>query len=272
MHIDIDKTLEGKMGAKARYVPGWVRRWLKNLIHQDEINTIVEHAGDRQGADWIRFSLGELDVKVEVEGLENLPPASEANHYTFVSNHPLGGLDGLALGMILGEHFDGKIKFLVNDLLMNVEALAGFFVPVNITGRQSRNLPRKVDECFQGDNAVIMFPAGLCSRRINGVIHDLPWKKTFVVKSRQTGRSIVPIHFSGQNSPRFYRIAEWCKRLHIKFNLAMLYLPDEMFRNQHHTFRVHIGKPIAHSDLTTARTPQQWAQYIEEQAYSLPVE
>lgn len=269
MHIDLDKVLEGKMGAKARYVPRFLRQWLKNLIHQDEINAIVERAGDRQGADWIQYCLDELDVRIEIHGVENLPQKETAEQYTFVSNHPLGGLDGLALGMVLGRHFDGKVKFLVNDLLMNVEALAPLFVPINKTGKQSRNLPKLVDDCFAGKHAVIMFPAGLCSRSNKGIIHDLPWRKTFVAKSRQSNRSVVPVYFSGQNSKRFYRIANWQKRLGIKFNFAMLFLPDEMFRNQHKTFHIVFGEPITHSTLTAEKSNQDWAQTIENKAYGL---
>ena len=114
-----------------------------------------------------------------------------------------------------------------------------------------------------------MFPAGLCSRKINGVIRDLPWKKTFISKSVETHRDVVPIHFSGQNSNFFYNLANVCKALGIKFNIAMLFLVDEMYKNVHKSFDVHIGKPIPWETFDKSRTPAQWAQYVQDIVYQL---
>jgi putative hemolysin len=126
-----------------------------------------------------------------------------------------------------------------------------------------------VEEGFNSDNNIIMFPAGLCSRKINGVIRDLPWKKTFISKSVETHRDVVPIHFSGQNSNFFYNLANVCKALGIKFNIAMLFLVDEMYKNVHKSFDVHIGKPIPWETFDKSRTPAQWAQYVQDIVYQL---
>ncbi len=267
--IDIDKVLAEKAGKKARYVPRFVRNWLKRLVHQDEINGFLWNNRDKEGVDWLEAVLRFLDVRVEVHGANNLPPAIEGRHYTFVSNHPLGGADGVAVGAVIGRHYEEKVKYLVNDLLMNLPNLAPLCIPINKTGAQGRQFPAMVEAGFKSDNHIIMFPAGLCSRKRKGVIRDIPWKKTFVVKSRQTLRDVVPIHFSGHNSNRFYRIANITRRLGIKFNIAMLFLPDEMFRNRHQTFTITIGKPIPHSTFDNTRTPAQWAQWVEETVYSL---
>ena len=169
-----------------------------------------------------------LDVTVDVEGLEHL--SDRSRKYTFVSNHPLGAIDGVTLGMVLGRHFDGKIKYLVNDLLMNLKGLAPLCIPINKMGKQARNFPQLVAEAFSSDNQIVMFPAGICSRRMpDGEIRDLDWNKTFITKSVMTQRDVVPIHFIGRNSDRFYSVAEWCRRLHLKFNFAQLFLPDEMY-------------------------------------------
>ena len=114
-----------------------------------------------------------------------------------------------------------------------------------------------------------MFPAGLCSRQIDGRIQDIPWKKTFISKSVETHRDIVPIHFEGQNSPRFYRIANWCQRLGLKFNLAMLFLADEMYLGQHQTYRVTIGKPIPWQTFDRSKSPIEWAKIVREGVYQL---
>ena len=159
------------------------------------------------------------------------------------------------------------MKYLVNDLLMNLRGLAPLCIPINKTGKQSRDFPRMVEAGFQSDNHIIMFPAGLCSRRRNGVIKDLDWKKTFVVKSVETHRDVVPLHFEGRNSDFFYRLANICKALGIKVNIAMLYLADEMLKNRHKTFTLTIGKPIPWQTFDKSKTPFEWAQDVKERVY-----
>lgn len=267
--IDIDKVLQSKMGDKAKWVPRFVVNWLKRIVHQDEINCFIEQEGDKQGVEWIEDCLKYLDTKVVVEGEENLPAVSNTRRYTFVSNHPLGGLDGLALGAVIGRRYEGQVKYLVNDLLMNLKGLAPLFIPINKTGKQSRNFPAIVEAGFSSDNHIIMFPAGLCSRRTNGVICDLEWKKTFVTKSVETQRDVVPIYFEGRNSDFFYRLANVSKALGIKFNIAMLFLADELFKNQHNTFTVRIGKPIPWQTFDKTKSPVEWAQHVKEQVYAM---
>ncbi len=264
--IDLDKIVRSRAGNKARYIPRCLISGLKRLIHQDFINEYLRRG--YVGVDFCENTLKYLDVKVKVEGLENISDLSR--RYTFVSNHPLGAIDGVTLGMVLGRHYDGKIKYLVNDLLMNLEGLAPLCIPINKLGKQGRSFPQMVEDAFRSDSQIIMFPAGICSRRMkDGSIRDLAWNKTFVVKSVATGRDIVPIHFVGQNSKRFYSIAEWCKRLRLKFNLAMLFLPDEMYRSQHGEYRVIIGQPISWTTFDKSKSPQQWAQEVKEQVYKL---
>ena len=268
--IDIDKVLKEKAPDKAKYIPRFVVTYLKPIVHQDELNEMLTELGDLQGVDFAKRTLELLDNKIVVHGAENLP--SDDRFYTFVSNHPLGGADGLALGAVIGEHYQGKIKFLVNDLLMNLHGLAPFFIPINKTGKQSKDFPRRVEAGFASkENQLIMFPAGICSRKQNGVIKDLPWKKTFVTKSVEYQRDVVPIYFDGRNSDFFYNLANACKWLGIKFNIAMLYLADEMLKNRHKTFNVTIGKPIPWQTFDHSKTPSEWAQFVKEIVYKLNI-
>lgn len=267
--IDIDHILKGKMGSKAKFVPKFARNWLKRIIHQDEVNAFLWDSRDKTGVEWLEATLRYLDVTLEIEGKENLPAKDDGRFYTFVSNHPLGGADGVALGAIIGKQYDGRFRYLVNDLLMNLPGLAPLCIPINKTGHQSRNFPAMVEAGFKSNHHMLMFPAGLCSRKINGEIHDLDWKKTFITKSVETQRDVVPIHFSGENSDRFYRIANICKRLGIKFNIAMLFLVDEMYKNVHKTFRVTIGKPIPWQTFDKSKSATQWALHVEDIVYQL---
>ena len=267
--IDIDKVLEEKAGEKAKRVPRFVVSWLKHIIHQDDLNVFMEQEGEKQGVEWLNDCVKFLGMNLEIQGIENLPQPNDGRNYTFVSNHPLGGIDGVALGSILGGHYDGKVKYLVNDLLMNLHGLAPLCIPINKTGNQSRQFPAMVEAGFKSDNHIIMFPAGLCSRRHNGIIRDIPWTKTFITKSVETQRDVVPIHFGGQNSNFFYRLANISKMLGLKFNIAMIFLVDEMFKNCNKTFTVKIGKPIPWQTFDRSKTSLEWANYVQDIVYKL---
>lgn len=267
--IDISEILKGKMGSKAKFVPSLLVKWLKHIIHQDEVNEYLWKSRHLTGVEWLEDCMRYLDMTLEIVGEENLPDKNDGRLYTFVSNHPLGGEDGVALGAVIGRHYDGRFRYLVNDLLMNLPGLAPLCIPINKTGAQSRNFPKMVEAGFKGDNHILMFPAGLCSRRTNGVIRDLPWTKTFITKSVETHRDVVPIHFGGKNSDFFYSLANFCKKTGIKVNIAMLFLVDEMYKNTHKTFRIAIGKPIPWQTFDKSRTPLQWAQYVQDKVYEL---
>ncbi len=266
--IDIEKILRDKMGKKARYVPRFVISWLKKIIHEDEVNRFLWENRKLEGTEWLTACVQYLDMTLDIVGAENLPDKHDGKLYTFVSNHPLGGQDGVSLGSIIGQHYDGKFRYLVNDLLLNLPGLKPVSIGINKTGRQSRDFPRMVEAGFNSDNHLLMFPAGLNSRKLNGEIHDLPWKKTFITKSVETHRDVVPIHFSGRNSKRFYRIAKFSDRW-LPFNLAMLFLVDEMYRNVGKTFRVTIGKPIPWQTFNKTKSPMEWAKFVEDRVYGL---
>lgn len=266
--IDIEKILRDKMGEKARYVPRFVISWLKKIIHEDEVNRFLWENRKLEGTEWLTACVQYLDMTLDIVGAENLPDKHDGKLYTFVSNHPLGGQDGVSLGSIIGQHYDGKFRYLVNDLLLNLPGLKPVSIGINKTGRQSRDFPRMVEAGFNSDNHLLMFPAGLNSRKLNGKIHDLPWKKTFITKSVETHRDVVPIHFSGRNSKRFYRIAKFSDRW-LPFNLAMLFLVDEMYRNVGKTFRITIGKPIPWQTFNKTKSPMEWAKFVEDRVYGL---
>lgn len=266
LQIDVEAILAAKAGKKARYVPRFLVSYLKKIIHQDEVNAFLREHHAKRDFEFLEAFMEYFNNSFDVHGLENLPADGR---FTFVSNHPLGAQDGIGLAYILGRKYEGKIKLLVNDLLMNIPNISSFWVPINKTGKQARNFPQMVTAAFESENNILMFPAGICSRKQKGVIRDLEWKKTFITKSVQTQRDIVPIHFEGQNSNFFYRLANINKMLGLKFNIAMLYLSDEMFKNKNKTFKVTIGKPIPWQTFDRSKTPVEWAQYVKNLVYEL---
>ena len=264
--IDIKKVFYDKNPTIARMLPGFVYAYLKRILHQDFINEFLERHGHKNGLEFIEGTLEEFNNKLVVAGRENIP---KEGRFLFVSNHPLGGFDGMMLIRILRQHYP-RVIFLVNDILMNMRNLGEFFVPINKEGGQSRESAAQMEKAYQSDAQIITFPSGFVSRRIRGKIQDLPWKKNFVMKARQYKRDVVPIHVSGRNTNFFYRLANFRKFLGIKWNLEMFYLPDETYKHRDKTFTFTFGKPIPFSTFDKTRTPLEWAAYVRELVYSLP--
>lgn len=240
--LDVAAIIRQRLGARSRWVPGFALGWLERLICQDEMNALLRAAYPRRGADFCRAVMDYLDIDVDVKGLENMPDSPRA---IFASNHPLGGLDGMALIDFAARYYGRPPLFVINDLLMAIEPLRDVFIPVNKHGAQSRESARAIDEAMLSDRPVLVFPAGLCSRRRNGVVADLQWNKMFVQKARQSQRTIVPLAFKAANSDRFYTWANRRERLGIKFNAEMVLLPAEVFKSRGKTFEIIVGKPIA---------------------------
>lgn len=257
MKIDIDQVLRARLPRHYRYIPRFVVRWLERTICQDRLNAILVKMAGKNSVDAAIAALDDMNITIEANGLDQLPDG----RYMFVSNHPLGGLDGLALISLLGQRYDRKIKFLVNDLLMAVEPLRGVFLPVNKYGSQSRDTAIQIEEALKSDNQFITFPAGLCSRmQPDGTIADLPWQKSAVVHAVNYQRDIVPVYFDAQNSKFFYRFAKWRKKLGIKFNIELTFLPKEMIKQCGTTLRAIIGEPIPWDSLDASRPKQEAAR------------
>ena len=265
--IYIEQVFKNKNPRVARMIPGFVYSFLKRLIHQDGINEFIEKYGDRKGLDFADGMMEYLRVTYDVRGEENLPPPE--GRYIFASNHPLGGPDGVILISFLGKRYP-DLKFPVNDLLLNLKNLNNIFLPVNKHGAMAREAAAAIEEAYASSCQMIMFPAGLCSRKIKGKICDLTWQKSFVTKAVQYQRDIVPIFFSGKNSDFFYNLANFRKHIHLKANLEMLWLPDETFKKIGQHFTLYIGKPIPWQSLDKSRKPLEWAAEIKRQIYELP--
>ena len=261
--VDLDAIVAAKFPGKK--LPGWLMRFFKRFIHQDWMNSFLCRGYD--GVEFCDELLKWMDIQIEVEGLENVP--ADGTRYTFASNHPLGAIDGISLCSLITHNF-GPMKMLVNDFLLYIKPIAPLCVPINKVGSQARNLPQQIDAAYASDNHLLMFPAGVCSRKEKGKIQDLPWTKTFINKSVETGRAIVPVHFVGRNPARFYR-ADWFfrKLLKIKFNIPMLFLPDAFYHAQHKPFRIIPGKPVPAAHFDSTRKPLEWAAWMREQVYQL---
>ncbi len=264
--IDIKQVLRQKAPSVARKIPGFMVDYLIRTVHQDELNEILRRYHDKDGVAFMQELIGYFDLNLELVNEENIPAEGR---YIFASNHPLGGLDGICLSAIIGGRFDGKIRYLVNDLLLYLSNLRSIFVPINKHGAQGKKNAELIEKAYASDNQIITFPAGLCSRKQNGKIQDTEWKKSFIQKAVEYRRDIVPVFFEGRNSNFFYRLANMRKALGIKMNYEMIYLPDEMFKSKHKTYSIHFGKPIPWQTFDSSRKPAEWAEWVKEIVYNL---
>ena len=262
--IDIERVIADKNPALLKALPGFIINYLKHVIHQKELNALLYTNRDKQGLDFVDAILQEFDAKISTSGLANIPIEGR---FLIASNHPLGGLDGIALMGVVGK-VRKDIVFPVNDLLMNLPNISDLFIPVNKHGSNAGNIS-VFEDTFASDKAVLYFPAGLCSRKQKGRIADLEWKKSFITKARKHQRDIIPTHIDGRNSGFFYNLANFRKRLGIKANIEMLYLVDEMYNQKNKQVKIIFGKPIPYQIFDKRFTDTQWAQIVKAFVYSL---
>ena len=264
--VDLDEILRTKAPRIYRKIPKFLIRFLEWVIDQKQLNHFFALSAGLTGVDFMESSLHNFELTVHLKGTENLPKADR--HCIFASNHPLGGLDGIVLSAVLGKHYNGKIRYLVNDILYFIEPLRDIFIPINKRGAQGKAAAMQLNESFLSENQIITFPAGLCSRKTKGVIRDPEWKKNFISKAIEYQRDVVPVYFEAKNSNFFYNIANIRKLLSLKFNIEMLLLPREMFKAKQSVFTIYFGEPVPWQSFDQSKTPQQWAKTIENKVYN----
>lgn len=263
--IDVQAVLESKNPSLAKVIPAFVINYLKRIIHQDEINLVLQKYGHLHDSLFIGAALKELGISYNVTGTENIPAKGR---FIFASNHPLGGLDGLVFIYEISRYYN-DIKFPVNDILMNIKNLSGIFLPVNKHGAQAKEAARSLEEAYASSSQILYFPAGLCSRKRRKVICDLTWHKSFISKAIQHKRDIIPVFISGRNSDFFYNLANLRKFLGIGANIEMLYLPDEMFRQKEKDITLVFGEKIPWETFDRSRTHSEWAEWVKGKSYGL---
>jgi 1-acyl-sn-glycerol-3-phosphate acyltransferase len=235
LFLDLDKVLKDKNPKLYRVLPGFVLRYLKRIIHQDELNYIMRTYKDFEGLDFVIEVLNYFEIETTIVGGENVP---KEGRFVFASNHPIGGVDGMIFMQEVGKFF-GPTKSMINDLLLNITNMQSLFVGVNKHGSNSREGLEQIDSAFASDDQILIFPAGLASRRKKGKIRDTEWKKTFVSRAVKFERDVIPVHISGRVSNFFYNFANLRKALGIKANLEMLYLSDETFKQKKKNLPLH---------------------------------
>ncbi|HLW20080.1 MAG TPA: 1-acyl-sn-glycerol-3-phosphate acyltransferase [Cyclobacteriaceae bacterium] len=263
--IDIKKVIKEKNPSLLKWMPSLLLGYITRIAHEDDINDIMERNGHLRGLDFVDALIADFGVEVSLKGDENIPLDKPV---IFAANHPLGGLDGIAFMHALGKH-RVDIKFLVNDLLSNIKNFDGLFVPVNKHGSHGRAATAIIEDTYSSDGAVLVFPAGLVSRKQKDGIKDLEWKKSFISKARKYKKDVIPVYIEGKNSSFFYNLAKVRKSVGIKANIEMFYLADEMFAQKGQKVTIHIGKPLSYDYFDPSKTDKSWAEEVKQKVYDM---
>lgn len=267
-YIIIKEVIRHKNPKLLKWIPGFVLRYIERVAHEDDINDIMHKLGHLEGLDFIDGLIEYLDFKVVLKGAENIP---KEGGVIFASNHPLGGLDGIAFMHALGQ-YRKDVKFIVNDLLLHIKNLQPLFVGVNKHGTQAKHAIQAIDEAYAKDHALLVFPAGLVSRKIGGKIQDLEWTKSFVSKAKKYKREIIPVYIDGKNSKFFYNFARLRQQVGVKANIEMFYLADELFAQRNKQVTIIIGEPIPYQHFDKSKSEKEWAAEVRKVAYNLSPE
>lgn len=266
MRIDLEQVLKDKKPLLYRRLPKFLVGWLKRIIHEDDINEILRLYGTKQGVEFARDALLHIGVSRTVYFSEDL--SKTEGRYIFASNHPLGGVDAfIAVEAI--EDGIGSVKVVVNDVLMQIKPLSSIFVPINKFGSQNANYLMQYNALMASNEQVLFFPAGVCSRKVGGKVCDLEWKRNFITKAIEFKRDVVPVYVEAQNSPFFYRVALWRKRLGIKFNLELILLPSEFFKKRGAHINIYFGPVVPYTELSNGKSATEWAAEIKKMCYNL---
>ena len=255
--LDLNEILGPKMSAK---LPGFVKRFFARRLHIKQINDCIMKAEHYAGAGFFDEALDYVGITYKVRGEENIDLSKK---YLFACNHPLGGPEALIIGSIFSRIYGDGFMVPSNQILYNMKPLQEFFVPVSVGGRQGREIAERIAGMFESDRQVLVFPAGLCAKSIKGVVTEMPWKKMFISQARKYQRDVVPVHISGHNS-KWYFFLSWLSRtLKLKFNLGMIYLVDELFKQRGNEFVITFGKPIEYDRFDKTKTDLQWADEVK---------
>ena len=263
--IDVKRLIASKSPRLAKWLPGFVIRYLKRILHEEELNVFLNRTKEVKNIDFCDASAEFLHMKVKLIGLENIPKEGPV---ILVMNHPFGGLDALALVSALRGHRE-DLKFIVNDILMNLTNLADLFVGVNKHGKTEKSTRQQIMDVFESPHAVCVFPAGLVSRKSHGIVRDLEWKKTFVTYAKKLNQPIIPIYIDGKLSNFFYRLSNFRKFLGIKANIEMIFLVHELFKLRGKTVTLTVGESIQPETLNTKQSEKDLAQEIKAKVYEL---
>ncbi|MEJ2584829.1 MAG: lysophospholipid acyltransferase family protein [Robiginitalea sp.] len=243
---------------------GWS---LMQLTSMSSINRVYQKYEDLPGPEFLDAILNHYEIEFEIpeEDFRRLP---KEGPFITISNHPLGGIDGmLLLKLLLEKRSDFKI--IANFLLQRIDPLKPFILPVNPfetrkdVGNSIMGFKRAMAHLREG-HPLGIFPAGEVSTYRDGrLIVDKPWEEAALKLIRKAEVPVVPIYFHARNSRMFYRLS----RVHEIFRTAKL--PSELSTQRNRSIKVRIGQPISVKVQQEQETLEEFTELLRRKTYIL---
>ena len=268
MSLVTSKEISSVLGmSKYGFIGTFVGWLLMKLLSISTINKIYNNHKHKKDLDFLNGILDEFQIEFEIpeEDLKRIP---KEGPFITVSNHPLGGIDGiLLLKLLLQERPDYKI--IANFLLHRIEPLKPFVMPVNPfeTHKDAKSSVAGIKSALQhirNGNPLGIFPAGEVSTYRDGkLMVDKPWEEGAVRLIKKAQVPIIPIYFHAKNSNLFYVLS----RISDTFRTAKL--PSELLSQKRRVIKVRIGKPISVKDQNTYEDIPSFYEFIRKKTYML---
>ena len=263
--IDVELALQEKIPDIYKKIPGVLIRLMEKVIRQADMNRMIHESSHLNGIPLVDWVLDQFGVNIVVKGKKLIP---KKGRYIYPANHPIGGLDGLAIVSVVAK-IHPLIKFVANDLLRVIKGFDSISLYIARFGQINRRNAILINKTLASEAQLLVQPAGTVSKRNPVKISDLAWNKFFIHKAIQYKRDVIPVHVQARNSRLFYNIASFRKIFRIKSNLEMFLLPREMFNKSGETITITFGIPIAYKTFDDSRTHLEWAQKVREYVYVL---
>jgi putative hemolysin len=264
--LNIESAIQQKFPNFEHKSP-WIKKptigLLRKLSYEHQVNQFLDAHQDLKGFDFIEqvFDHFKFSYSISHRERSNIPASGRV---VIVANHPLGALDGLALLKLVGE-VRRDVKIVVNDMLMNFQAVKDLLLPVdNLTKATQKSSIADIINCLNNDQAVIVFPAGEVSRiRPNGV-RDGKWTSGFLHFAKKTNSPILPIYVDARNSSLFYSSSMVYKPL------ASMLLAHEIFNKNSQTITLRVGQSIPFQQIRLLPlAKKQMAKLIRHHLYRI---
>ncbi len=261
---DIAKVLKlQKIGILGNAI-GWI---ILKLTKIDKINQVYEKVKSYEGNEFFNVLIEGFGLKYKIseDDLKRIP---NTGSFITISNHPLGGADGIILLKILAE-IRPDIKITGNFLLQKIKPLIPYLIAVNPFDER-KDLKQNMGGTelslahLAAGNSLGFFPAGeVSTEKENGIYVDRPWNKGVIKIIQKADVPVIPIYFHTKNSRFFYFLSK------ISGVLRTAKLPSELFNKSKSPIKIRIGKPIQPSELEQYQDINELSQYLRNKTYIL---
>ncbi|CAM4197520.1 MULTISPECIES: GNAT family N-acyltransferase [Flavobacterium] len=243
---------------------GWL---LMKVLKISTLNKIYDRNKHLEKLDFLNAILDEFQIKFEIpeEDLKRLP---KDGGYITISNHPLGGIDGILLLKLMLER-EPDFKIIANFLLHRIEPMKPYIMPVNPfeEHKDAKSSLIGIKETLRhlSDGKPLgMFPAGEVSTYKDGkIVVDKAWEEGAIKIIKKAGVPVVPIYFHAKNSKLFYFLSK------LNGTLRTAKLPSELLSQKNRVIKVRIGKPISVAEQNEYNTTETYGEFLRKKTYML---